>query len=149
MKTTKILGLLLALGMRAFLSNASAQNAPVQLPKPGQYKGTLTVTTTLEDRPLGEGPTITMKKVVKASAHLDADGFIRIVYADDRKPIVGKFDAVNPTILYAHQNAYLLSFDARTISIITFGVSEFLLMPDEQPVPLNTQVKTQLKWVRK
>jgi hypothetical protein len=91
MKTTATIGLLLALGMGAFISNASAE-----FPKPGEYKGTLTITKIMGDRNgIVPGPPIIVKTVLKASARLDAEGYLRVVYSGDRGPIFGRLRPSN------------------------------------------------------
>lgn len=130
MKTTRIIGLLLALGMCAFLSNASAE-----LPKPGEYKGTLTITKVMGDRNVDDpGPEMTVKTVFKATARVDADGYIRVTYSGDRAPIFGRFvDNADPNVdlLSSNSGPFDAVLDARKIEFSTATVVG-LIAPDGQ-----------------
>ena len=138
--------MLLALGMGAFLSNASAD-----LPKPGEYKGTLTITKTMSDREFGDaGPAIVIKTVFKASARVDAAGFLRVVYSGDREPIFGRFqDRPDPDSDLLHlAGSYLDAvLGARTIEFSTSTIGP-LAGPEDQ-VTLTTEIRTKLRRVGK
>jgi hypothetical protein len=144
-KTTQTLGLLLALGMGAFISNASAD-----LPKPGKYKGTLTITKTMEDRVAG-GPVLTMTTVFKATARVDSSGFIRVFYSGDRDPLFGKLvDRPDPEsdLLETTESFFNDLFGARKIEFYQFGGGT-LAGPDAQLVDYLYQFTTRLRRVGK
>ena len=144
MKTTVIIGLLLALGSSSFVSNASAD-----LPTPGLYKGVLTITKTMKNRPLAEGPPVIVKTVVKASARVDAEGFIRVVYADDREPILGVFTENESDMFFASSGNIPVSYDARTIEFDGTSTSKDFFTATLDPVAFTIEVTTKLKRVGK
>lgn len=145
MKTTGIIGLLLALGMGAFLSNASAD-----LPKPGVYKGTLTITKTIGDRNVVDpGPPMVVKTVVKATARVDAEGFIRVTFSGDRDPIFGKledFEDPNEDALTSSGGVFGALLDSRRIEFFTSTING-LVGPEGQSVSLSTEIITKLRRV--
>jgi hypothetical protein len=143
-KTTETLGLLLALGMCAFISNASAE-----LPKPGEYKGTLTIIKTMKDRSLAEGPPVIVKTVVRASARVDAEGYIRVVFADDRDPILGVFSENESLFLLSVSSEVPVSIDTRTIVFETPSISREFLTGALDTVPFTIEFTTKLKRVGK
>ena len=142
MKTTRIIGLLLALGISAFISNASAE-----LPKPGEYKGTLTITKTMNDQEIKDaGPPIILKTVFKATARVDAQGFFRIVYSGDHPSIFGQFES--DKLLTGNFTFEGVVLGARTIEFSTF-MAQNLFGPNNTQVAAVTDIVTKLKWVTK
>jgi len=145
MKTTVKIGLLLAPALGAFILNASAE-----LPNPGLYKGTLTITKTMSDRNVaGLEPEMTVKTVFKATARVDADGYIRVTYVGDRAPIFGRFvdnEDPNADLLSSNSGPFDAVLDARKIEFSTATVAG-LIAPDGQGVELFTEVITKLRRV--
>jgi len=142
-KTTKTLGLMLALGLGAFLSNSSAE-----LPKPGEYKGTLTITKTMNDR-VSDGPALNMTTVFKATARVDSSGFIRVFYSGDRDPIFGKLEdrkGTDSDLLETTESFFNALFGARKIEFYQF-TGDTLAGPDAQLVEYLYQFTTRLRRV--
>lgn len=81
-----------------------------QLPRAGEYKGTLT-SMMARKGPAGKESGTAVRTVCKASARIAEDGSVRILYTAKRDQIVGKFRKAGNNILLdlAHGSLGVLS----------------------------------------
>ena len=92
----RVLGSLVALGLGAPLSGSAEE-----LPQPGKYAGTLTVRHIVDGK--AEDPDVVARAVYRVSGRVGSNGDVRIVYAAEREPILGRFitSLSGPIILLA------------------------------------------------
>jgi hypothetical protein len=144
MKAVHTTGLmaLMALGVSAFLPDAVAD-----LPQPGEYKGTLTIVRTIGGRTEGE-PDVVSKTVYKATARVDAEGYVRIAYAGNEDPLFGQLNDETDTLTLRDQ---LITVEM-TLKRLSFTIPDppsEILGPFEQSVPLAVTATTKLTRVGK
>ena len=87
MKSVQMLVLVAAatVGMNVILPDAAAE-----LPKPGAYKGTLTVVRVTSGRMVGD-PDVTTKQTFQVVARIDSTNYARIAYKGGLEPLLGLF----------------------------------------------------------
>lgn len=137
---------LMVLGLSATLPSASAE-----LPKPGEYKGKLTVIRTVNGQS-AEDPPLENKTTFKAIARVDASGYVRIIYAGDRDPLFGRLIAagIGGSLVLANEFGYTpVSATTNTLSVLVPGPTETLTGPNAEAVTYTLQYVTKLTRVRK
>jgi hypothetical protein len=93
------------------------------LPKPGDYKGTLIVITTLGGHIEGEDA-FARKVTCKAFARISADGYLRVLFSDGREPIVAQFQESQDELFYQ------LKIDGSTREVSKTARGGFLVFLD-------------------
>ncbi|HET6410181.1 MAG TPA: hypothetical protein VFG14_19985, partial [Chthoniobacteraceae bacterium] len=88
-----------------------------------------------------------VRTVVKVSARVDAEGYIRVVFADDREPILGVFTENESDMFFASSGNIPVSYDARTIEFDGISTSRDFLTGTLEPVAFTIESTTKLKRV--